>query len=203
MSDEIKEKGVLSDICDEFDCDLPKCDCDGNKTESGILSQFLFTTLNPNTSGATSISIPVVPPGTPVVIATLRNIRIDDRTDRVWLTGVVGWQGLTNGTGTGKVDAIFSIFRNAPNTTNGQLIFSTRQSTEQFDESEFETASIDHVDNTPLTLLGQRTVSYFLTAQLPLPGSAANVIGPITFTAAEIERNPKNEKNHCTHCEEI
>ena len=196
MSDEIKEKGFGCDVCDECDCEEKKeCECDESqscKEESGLLSQFQFSTLNPNTSGAVTMPIPVVPPGNPLVLATL-TLRIDDVTDRVWLTGVVGWQGITNGTGTDKVDAIFSIFRNAPNSTTGQLIFSTRQSTEQAPESEFETASIDHVDNTPLTIHGKRTVTYFLTAQLPLAGSAGNVIGPITFTAAEIERNPKHK----------
>lgn len=194
MPDKIKRNGFDCDVCD---CDL-KDECEGEEskceTKSGIFSKFRFTTLTPNISGVVTIPIPVVPPDERVVLATLK-IKIDDPKDVVWLTGVVGWNGVTNGTGLGKIDAIFSIFRNAPNTTTGQLIFSTRQSTEAFPESEFETASIDHVDSTPLTSHYQRTVTYFLTAQLPLPGSAGNVIGPITFTAAEIERKSKHESD--------
>jgi len=81
---------------------------------------------------------------------------------------------------------LFKIFRNAPIT--GPLIFSTIESSEAgFDN--LNTTSFTHVDLTPITSPGQQLVPYFLTAELTLPGSAANVIGPITFTGAEIERN--------------
>jgi hypothetical protein len=85
------------------------------------------------------------------------------------------------------VDVIFRIFRNTP--VAGPQIFSARESAESgFDN--FKTTNFVHVDINPASN-GTTLVSYFLTAELPLAGSAATVIGPITLTAAELEPNPK------------
>lgn len=82
---------------------------------------------------------------------------------------------------------LFRIYRNAPVT--GPLVLSTLASAQAAPDDDFATTSFTHVDLTPITTAGQQLVPYFLTAELTLPGSAANVIGPITFTGAEIERN--------------
>lgn len=158
----------------------------------GLLAEFEFVTLQPsNTSGATSIPLTT----TPTTIASLTGddaLNIFVVCSRVWLTATVGWQAITN-VGN-KVDVLFKIFRDAPVT--GPLIFSCRQSANAAEEN-FETTTFTHVD-LPLIPLNPcddfhhpEKVSYFLTAELPLAGSQANVIGPITFTGAQILPNFK------------
>jgi hypothetical protein len=156
--------------------------------ERGLLSEFNASVLQPsNTSGGVAPPLPLST--APTVVAALLGptaMHIDDVADRVWLTATVGWQAITNGTGQTRVDVLFKIFRNAPIT--GPLVFSTRDSGEvAFDT--FKNTSFVHVDLTPLAVPGHQRVTYFLTAELPLVGSGANVIGPITFTGAEVERN--------------
>jgi hypothetical protein len=158
----------------------------GGGYERGILTEFTASVLQPN-NFTEAIFLPLS--GTPMVLAALTGAQALclNAGDRVWITGTVGWRAVTNGTGASKVDVIVRIFRNTPVT--GPLIFSTRESAESgFDN--FKTTSFDHVDINPV-FDGKTLVSYFLTAELPLIGSAATVIGPITFTAAELEPNPK------------
>lgn len=151
-----------------------------------ILTEFSASVLQSNNFSGV-IALPLA--GTPMVLATLTGAQALglDAGDRVWLTGTVGWVAVTNGTGVSKVDVIFRIFRNTP--VAGPQIFSARESAESgFDN--FKTTSFVHVDINP-AFNGATLVSYFLTAELPLASSAATVIGPITFTAAELEPNPK------------
>lgn len=155
--------------------------------ERGLLSEFNASVLQPsNTSGATVIPIPITP--TTTTLASLTGataMHVDDLTDRIWLSATVGWTAVTLAT-VGRVDVLFKIWRNA---VGGTPIFSTLDSTDALTS---QTTSFAHVDLTPIATKGQQTVSYFLTAELLLAGSAANVIGPITFTAAEIEPNRCN-----------
>lgn len=176
MAEEVKKEAAQQDTASKV----------AGEGGDPILTEFTATVLQPsNFSGA--IALPLS--GTPMVLAALTGaqaLRLDAG-NRVWLTGTVGWQALANGTGTTRVDVIFRIFRNTPVT--GPQVFSTRVSAESgFDN--FKTVSFTHVDITPI-FEGTMLVSYFLTAELPLPGSAATVIGPISFTAAELEPNSK------------
>jgi hypothetical protein len=157
--------------------------------ERGLLTEFQFDELSPsNTSGATLIPLTTV--NTPVTIAQLSGLKalhIDEITDRVWLTGTVGWQGITNGTGSNKATVLFKIFRDAPVT--GPLIYSLQDSAEVgFDN--FRSSTVNHVD-LPIVSCPplKNDVPYFLTAEITQAGSQINIIGPITFTGAEIERN--------------
>ncbi|OAT85818.1 hypothetical protein [Desulfotomaculum copahuensis] len=156
--------------------------------EGGLLSEFNASVLQPsNTSGAITPPLPLST--APTVIAALigpASMSIDDLADRVWLTGTVGWLAVTLGTGATSTDVVFRIYRNAPIT--GPQVFSTRSSATP--TVPYVTTSFDHVDQNIITTPGQQLVPYFLTAELPLAGSAANIIGPITFTGAEIEGNP-------------
>jgi len=192
MSDDVKEtlqeevnKPVTEAETGEAVENGGNVEASGFTRRRGLLTEFHVFELQPNLSGAASIPLT----STPKVIASLdgpRAFHIDDPKDRIWLTGTVGWQAITNGTG-GKVDVLFKIFRNSPD----QLIFSTRDSAEA-DEDNFRTTSFTHVDLTPPGGCDDppgQTVSYFLTAELPLEGSAATVIGPTTFTGAEIACN--------------
>lgn len=143
--------------------------------------RFAFFVLPTNTSGSVSIPLSASP-------TTLATITIhSDRNDVVFLTGTVGWRAVTNGTGLNKVNVLFQIRRNA---VGGSLIFSADDSAEASGDNKRVT-SFNHVD----TSTKSRT-TYFLTAQLTDAGSAATVIGPITFTATEIEKF-----HHDTDCD--
>lgn len=135
--------------------------------------RFAFFVLPTNTSG--SISIPLSTNPTPLATVTIHS----DRDDVILLTGTVGWRAVTNGTGLNKVNVLFQIRRNA---AGGSVIFSADDSAEAAGDNNRVT-SFTHVD----TSIKSRT-TYFLTAQLTDPGSAATVIGPITFTATEIKK---------------
>ena len=143
--------------------------------------RFAFFVLPTNTSGSVSIPLSTSP-------TTLATITIHgDRNDVVFLTGTVGWRAVTNGTGLNKVNVLFQIRRNA---AGGSLIFSADDSAEANGDNNRVT-SFNHVDT---NIKSQTT--YFLTAQLIDVGSAATVIGPITFTATEIEKF-----DHDTDCD--
>ncbi len=150
--------------------------------ERGVLTEFTASVLQPN-NFSEAIALPLS--GTPMVLAALTGAQALglDAGDRVWLTGTVGWRAVANGTGVTRADVMFRIFRNAPVT--GLQVFSIRESAESgFDN--FEATSFDHIDINPAAD-GNMLVSYFLTAELPLAGSAATVIGPVTFMASELK----------------
>lgn len=180
MSDEIKKEATQQNAAS-----------DGmlggeHEPERGILTEFTASVLQPN-NFSEAIALPLS--GTPMVLAALTGAQALglDAGDRVWLAGTVGWRAVTNGTGATKVDVIFRIFRNTPVT--GPQVFSIRASAESgFDN--FEATGFDHVDINPVTD-GNTLVSFFLTAELPLAGSAATIVGPITFIASELQPNPK------------
>lgn len=164
----------------------------------GLLEEFEFDALNPNTSGSTSIPLST----SPVVIASLTDedvLTICDECNRVWLTCTVGWEAIANVPDTNKVDVLFKILRGTRHHHQGStLIFSCRQSANAAEEN-FQTTTFTHVD-LPLAKVvvnpceddgichSTPTVPYIVTAELPL-GGQAKVIGPITFTGAEIEQN--------------
>ncbi|GAB6158242.1 hypothetical protein JCM39194_14420 [Desulfotomaculum varum] len=186
MTDDLKET-QSPDGVSEQDATITSSGFLGRR---GLLAQFTFNTLQPsNTSGATSIPLT----STPTTIAALTGhdaLNILDVCNRVCLTATVGWQAAGNTTRQGRVDVLFKIYREAP--VSGPLIFSCRQTAAAGD---YETTTFTHVD-LPLLPLDpcdkhcHQKVSYFLTAELPLTGTQADVIGPITFTGAQILPNP-------------
>lgn len=203
MSDEVKEQNEIVESTDSND----NVKASGFIRERGLLTEFHVFQLHPNLSDSTTIPLT----DSPKVIASLtgdRALRIDDKDDRVWLTGTVGWQAKRNDKHDDKRDdkhndnhndnvvVLFKIFRGSPD-AGGELIFSTRDSAEE-EENNFVTTSFIHVDTCPFDCDCDcpRAVSYFLTAELTHKWSAANVIGPITFTGAEIECNPPHH-DHC------
>lgn len=197
MSDDLKDGNVIEDTdnpttAQELDRSSVK--------DRGLLTEFQVFVEDPNESGGI---VPIVLTSAPQVIASLSNLNtppnflvIDEITDRVWLNATVGWEAIINVIIVGRVDVLFKIFRDDPIT--GTLIFSTLDSAEVGADS-FATTHLSHVDLNPFGIPPTcpvppvspciKLVNYFLTAELPLLGSAATVIGPITFTGAEIERN--------------
>jgi hypothetical protein len=167
---------ILSHEChhDEDECEK----CHHNEFE-----RFAFFVLPSNTSG--SVSIPLSTGPTTLATLTIHT----DPDDVVSLTGTVGWRVIANGTGLTRANVLFQFMRHA--VVGGPVIFSADDSGESgFDLN--KVTSFSHVDTgfTDFDDSGftKRRTTYFLTAQLLDPGSAATVIGPITFTATEIER---------------
>jgi len=145
------------------------------------IENFRFFVLPDNTSGSVSKPIARSP-----ALTTLARLCLDSgrNFDAVLLTATVGWQAVTDATGQEKVDVLFKIWRGAPGT--GALIFSVVDSGESgFDSN--KVPSFTHVDTScdcrPLTQLRDP-----LTAELPDAGSAATVVGPITFVATELDK---------------
>ncbi|AET70372.1 hypothetical protein Desor_4979 [Desulfosporosinus orientis DSM 765] len=126
-----------------------------------------FFTLPQNTSG--SVSIPITATGTPLAAITTEaspGLKFS-------LRAAVGWL-----VPSGSITPIlFKIWRGAPNT--GTLIYSALDSGESLYDYRKVTA-LAHVDS-GFTASGP--VTYTLTAELTKPGTAADVIGPLTFTA--------------------
>ncbi len=160
-------------------------DC-AHHNEKGIFSEFVADSLRNTVNSVTNIQIGPTA-NIPFPLSNI-SLRVDDRSDRVLLQGTIGWRADVEGTGTNRSTIIFRVFRGSP---AGQPVFSTGDSGEpNFDL--LKTTSFTVVDTTPLT--GRNpNVSYFLTAETPSPGSVISIIGPIIFTAAEIDAN----RGHC------
>jgi protein associated with RNAse G/E len=71
---------------------------------------------------------------------------------------------------------LFKIWRDST------VIFSAYRSL--FGSNSKTITSFNHVDS---SFAAERHFNYYLTAELPTSGTAATVIGPITFTATEID----------------
>ncbi|CVK20727.1 MULTISPECIES: hypothetical protein [Sporomusa] len=141
-----------------------------------------FYVLRNNTTGSVSIPLTLSPTPTPLASITLRSNFDCGRA--VVLNATVGWLAVTNGTGIDRVNVLFKIWRGSPAT--GNLIFSVVDSGES-DFDNRKVTSFTHVDSN-FDLRSSRPPSYFLTAELLDVGSAATVIGPITFIATEFEK---------------
>lgn len=126
-----------------------------------------FFTLPHNTFG--SVNIPITASATPLAAITVQTSPDLELALRV----AVGWQ-----VPPGRITPVlFKIWRGAPNT--GNLIYSALDSAEgNYDFR--KVTSLAHVDR-GFTTSG--LVTYTLTAELTSPGTAASVIGPLTFTA--------------------
>jgi hypothetical protein len=121
---------------------------------------------------------------TPTTLASL-TLRSDfDCDGAVLLNATVGWLAVADGTGLDRVNVLFRIWRGAPAT--GTLIFSADDSGESGFDSR-KVTSFTHVDNR-FGFRSSKPPVYFLTAELLDAGSAATVIGPITFAATEFDR---------------
>ncbi|TPG77044.1 collagen-like protein, partial [Brevibacillus laterosporus] len=129
-------------------------------TSGGFLN-FQVSENTPNTSGSSAIALTTIP-------ITLHTITITGSSvsNRVWLTGVIGWQSETS-----NPSVQFQVLRGST------VIFSTMD--QRSGANSFGTTSINHVDLTP----GTGNVTYSLTA-LIVGGGTATVIGGITFTGA-------------------
>lgn len=146
------------------------------------INNFRFFVLRNNTTG--SIAIPLTTSPIPTTLASLTLRSNFDCDQAVLLTATVGWRALTNGTGPERVNVLFKIWRGNPAT--GTLIFSAADSVDRDIDSR-KITSFTHVDG-HLDLRSSRPPIYFLTAELPNAGTAATVIGPVTFTATEFEK---------------
>ena len=126
-----------------------------------------YFTLPQNTSG--SVSIPITAAGTPLAAITAQT----SPGIKLSLRAAIGWS-----LPSGRITPIFfKIWRGAPNT--GTLIYSALDSGEgAFDYR--KVTALAHIDS-GFTASGP--VTYTLTAELTNPGTAANVVGPLTFTA--------------------
>ena len=146
------------------------------------IERFNFFVLPNNTSGSVSQPIALSPGFT--VLATL-GLHCRDFDHGVILTATVGWLAVTDGTDLDRVNVLFKIWRGAPG--HGNLIFSADDSGESGFDSR-KVTSFTHVD-ARFDHRSEKSRSYTLTAELPDPGSAATVIGPITFVATELEED--------------
>lgn len=147
--------------------------------ERGLLTEFQFAAPQPNLSGSQATAIAVNTTATLASLSGPTALHIDDVTDRVWLTGTVGWvtpPGLT-------ATILLQIRRDNP--LAGPIIFSTQDA--GAGTGSFFTTSFSHVDFPAIVVPGTTTVSYFLTATAT--GNALTIVGPLTLTGAEIERN--------------
>lgn len=136
--------------------------------------RFRFDVLTPNTNGAISVPISTVVTS-PTTLATV-NIRTDIN-DVVWLTATVGWIAAT-----GVTNVRFKIFRGNP--TTGTLISSALAGGESGFERNYVT-SFSHVDTNLPTIFTDQL--YTLTAEVITAGTTATAVGPVTFTASEID----------------
>jgi hypothetical protein len=126
-----------------------------------------FYTLPQNTSG--SVTIPITNSATPLAAITVQA----SPSLILSLRAAIGWQ-LPPGP---RVPILYKIWRGAPNT--GSLIYSTLDSGEG-DWDYRKVTALAHVDR---GFDATGPVTYTLTAELINPGTTANVIGPVTFTA--------------------
>lgn len=124
-----------------------------------------FFVLPNNTAG--SVLIPITNSPQPIAFLTVPIAA----NEVVSLRATVGWVGTS-----GIANAIFKIWRGAPVT--GTLINSSEESSESGIDR-FKVTNLSHVDS---GVTGN--ITYTLTAELAEPGRSANIIGPLTFTAA-------------------
>ncbi|HWR55693.1 MAG TPA: hypothetical protein VN462_04270 [Negativicutes bacterium] len=146
--------------------------------ERGLLSEFQFIVLTPNTTDSIVPPITLTVSTPPFTLAELPPLHIDDVTDRVWLSATVTFAAAAADT-----TVEYRIYRDLPIT--GPLIFNALDF--QATTAAFSTTSFSHVDFPVITEPGQQEVHYFLVAVVL--GGTANFSGPLTFTGAEIERN--------------
>ncbi|MBE3519679.1 MAG: hypothetical protein IMW97_05175 [Firmicutes bacterium] len=151
------------------------------RSERGILTELQVDERYPTFGSATPpVALPVAPGFVNLVSVTLT---VDDSTDRVWVNGTVGWYATFSAVGV--AEATFQILR------DGTVVYETRQSVNSATAvpttvNVHNVAHCEHVDTTPVAY--PTRVTYTLRAQ----ASVANVFtaGPVTLSAAEIERNP-------------
>ena len=136
-------------------------------TTGSTQQQSSFYTLPHNTTG--SVSIPITTSATPLASITVQATPELELS----LRAAVGWELPPQP----STRILFKIWRGAPNT--GNLIYSALDSGEGHYDFRKVTA-LAHVDR-EFTTSG--LVTYTLTAELINPGTAATVIGPLTFTA--------------------
>jgi len=149
--------------------------------ERGRLRRFVVTEPASAFGGLTpAVAFPVAP--TFAVLATL-SIFIDNATDRVWLNATVDWSASFAVIGT--VTATFQLLR------NGTVIYQTTESISSAPaivvapDIVENIVQLEHIDTTPVS--APATVTYTLQAQADVTGASTS--GPVTLTAAEIERN--------------
>ncbi|HHY38154.1 MAG TPA: hypothetical protein GX507_04415 [Clostridia bacterium] len=152
--------------------------------ESGKFTQFVVDEPASFVGGIAPIALPTPPSF--VTLATV-SLRIDDMTDRVWLNATVGWY--VDFTAPGTVQARFRLLRGTT------VIYETQQVTSSTSTvpapppptTVHSVAHLEHIDTTPITTPLPMIVTYVLEAQADVAGAFTG--GPITLSAAEIERN--------------
>ena len=127
---------------------------------------FRFFVLRNNTAGSVLIPITNTPQPIAFVTTSLAANQV------LSLRATIGWAGTSGGI----ANAVFKIWRGAPIT--GTLINSSEESSET-SVDRFKVTNLAHVDS---GFTGNAT--YTLTAELLDTGRSANIIGPLTFTAA-------------------
>jgi len=121
---------------------------------------------------ADSVSIPITTDGTPLAALTVET----HPGLVVTLRAAIGWAiPLTSSNVVTPI--LFKIWRGAPVT--GTLIYSARDSGESGRDYR-KVTGLGHIDS---GLTGSEPITYTLTAELTNLGTAANVVGPLTFTA--------------------
>lgn len=141
------------------------------------LENFRFFVLPNNTSGSVSIPLSL----TPTTLASL-TLRSNCNFDFTALSATVGWQAVNSGTILDRVNVLFKIWRGTP--SSGCLIYSASDCA-GCGANSLRLTNLAQIDT---GLRSFKAPIYVLTAELTDLGSAANVIGPITFTATEFEK---------------
>ncbi|MCU5343238.1 hypothetical protein [Bacillus cereus] len=154
---------------------------ENDKKNNDIFKSFVFD--QPAKGESVEISIPKSPN-----FRDLARVRlvIDNITNRVFLTSTIGW-GATAGT----PNVLFSIYRRRQAFGTEEQIFYT---VDQANGTDSANTSFTLVDDIPVLTQEQQLIEYVVRVRIISPGNndAADVVGPIILTAAEIGANPTN-----------
>ena len=151
---------------------------------NGLLRQFYADELSNNTAPFDNSNTPVVGAAITTTELQLASIvlPINGIDDLIWLNGTVCWEGTVT---TAPVIVDFRIYRSIDNGTN-TLIFSIEDSL-TVTGSQVAT-SFSHVDAPPVTACNNFVVySLYAILTTPTARGSAQVDGPITFIAADIQ----------------
>jgi len=151
-----------------------KLKCDDSFHDKFERYRFFVLPVNRPFQQSTGIVKDAPPPNT-----VARLIIHADPGDVVWLTATVGW--LATGSDVGSPDIVFAIRRDDPVT--GKIIASIIEDV----EFNLDSSSVTSFSGVDTNFDEAREYQYFLTAENIDIDSGAEIIGPVTFNATEID----------------
>ncbi|NLK98379.1 hypothetical protein [Defluviitalea saccharophila] len=148
------------------------------------LRNFAYDTLKPNISDSTDSRVPIhLTSTTGEKLLSTITLPLENQKAAVWLSATIGFRVNSPVPSQPPSAMRFRIWRGQPDT--GTLVYSTTDSGQGGDSfgSVSRTTNLNHIDiiKTPC-----KSVTYTLTVEA-FDIVSISIIGPITFTAAEIE----------------